>query len=48
MKKNRRPQAQKPRNIDYMRGMQEIRKSGAAGPHTSKKAYVRKPKHQEW
>ena len=46
--KNRRPQTQKPKNMGneaYMRGMQDIRKSNAAGPHRSATDYRRKPKH---
>lgn len=45
MKKNKRPQAQKSRNEAYMRGMQELRRSNAAGSHKSVKDYRRKPKH---
>lgn len=43
--KNKRPQAPKVRNEAYMRGMQELRRSNAAGTHKNKKAYTRKPKH---
>lgn len=46
--KNRRPQASKPAksgNTEYMRGMQELRRSNAAGTHKSSKDYRRKPKH---
>lgn len=46
--KKRRPQAQKPKNVGneaYMRGMQEIRFSNAAGTHRSAKDYRRKPKY---
>lgn len=46
--KNRRPQASKPAksgNTEYMRGMQELRRSNAAGTHKSAKDYRRKPKH---
>lgn len=43
--KRKRPQSPKGRNIEYMRGMQELRRSNAAGTHKSKKAYSRKPKH---
>lgn len=44
-KKNRRPQAPKGRNIAYMEGMQELRRSNAAGFHKPKSGYRRKPKH---
>lgn len=46
--KNKRPQVSKPpkgKNTEYMRGMQEIRFSNAAGPHRSDTDYRRKPKH---
>jgi hypothetical protein len=46
--KNRRPQTPKLKNMgneDYMRGMQELRRSNAAGTHKSAKDYRRKPKH---
>jgi hypothetical protein len=43
--KNRRPQTPKARNIEYMKGMQELRKSNAAGPHKTATDYRRKPKH---
>ena len=43
--KNKRPQAQKARNEQLMRAMQEKRFGNAAGTHKSKKAYTRKPKH---
>ena len=43
--KNRRPQTPKVGNEAYMRGMQELRRSNAAGTHKSKKDYQRKPKH---
>lgn len=50
MKKNskhrKRPQAPKARNEEYMRGMQELRRSNAAGTHKSAKDYQRKPKHR--
>jgi len=51
MKKNRKPQAKKPSsmgvgNTEYMRGMQELRRSSAAGSHKSAKDYRRKPKHR--
>lgn len=50
MKKNtnRRPQTRKPAksgNTPYMEGMQELRRSNAAGPHRSTADYRRKPKH---
>ena len=46
--KNRRPQtskAPKSGNTPYMEGMQELRRSNAAGVHKSLKDYQRKPKH---
>lgn len=46
--KNRRPQTSKPAksgNTRYMEGMQELRRSNAAGSHRSAKDYRRKPKH---
>lgn len=46
--KNRRSQASKPAksgNQRYMEGMQELRRSNAAGTHRSAKDYRRKPKH---
>lgn len=46
--KNRRSQNSKPAksgNTAYMEGMQELRRSSAAGPHHSQKDYRRKPKH---
>jgi hypothetical protein len=46
--KNRRPQTPKAKNMGneaYMRGMQELRRSNAAGSHKSVKDYRRKPKH---
>ncbi len=45
MKNNKRPQAPKSRNVEYMRGMQDIRRSNAAGKHKSAADYRRKPKH---
>lgn len=42
------PQKPKVRNEAYMRGMQELRKSNASGPHRPKTAYKRKPKHGDW
>lgn len=44
-KNKKRPQAQKSRNEEYMRGMQELRRSNAAGTHKTAKDYRRKPKH---
>lgn len=43
--KNKRPQTPKARNEEYMKGMQAIRFSNAAGSHKSAKDYQRKPKH---
>ena len=46
--KNRRAQNSKPAksgNERYMEGMQELRRSNAAGSHRSAKDYRRKPKH---
>lgn len=46
--KNRRGQVSKPAksgNTRYMEGMQELRRSGAAGPHRTAADYRRKPKH---
>lgn len=43
--KNRRQQTPKARNERYMEGMQELRRSNAAGVHRSAKDYRRKPKH---
>lgn len=47
MKNKRKPQTPKPRtgNTEYMKGMQELRRSNAAGTHRSPKDYQRKPKH---
>lgn len=50
---NRRAQSPKPaksRNIGYMEGMQELRRSNAAQPHKLATDYRRKPKHpkQGW
>ena len=45
---NRRPQVSKPAksgNSRYVEGMQELRRSNAAGTHKSAKDYRRKPKH---
>lgn len=44
-KNKKRPQTPKARNEAYMRGMQELRQSNAAGSHKSVKDYRRKPKH---
>lgn len=44
-KKTKRPQAPKSGNDAYMRGMQELRRSNAAGFHRSDNDYRRKPKH---
>lgn len=47
-KTNRRPQTRKPAksgNTPYMEGMQDLRRSNAAGPHRSASDYRRKPKH---
>lgn len=44
-KKTKRPQAPKSGNEAYMRGMQELRRSNAAGTHRSETDYRRKPKH---
>lgn len=46
--KNRRAQAPKVGNRAYIDGMMEIRRSSAASPIPSGKAYQRKPKHKEW
>lgn len=46
--RNRRSQNSKPAksgNSKYMEGMQEIRRSNAAGAHKSAKDFRRKPKH---
>lgn len=46
--KNRRSQVSKPAksgNQRYMEGMQELRRSNAAGIHRSATDYRRKPKH---
>lgn len=46
--KNRRQQVSKPAksgNQRYMEGMQELRRSNAAGAHRTAKDYRRKPKH---
>lgn len=41
----KRPQKPKVRNEAYMRGMQELRRSNASGPHRPKTAYKRKGKY---
>jgi hypothetical protein len=46
--KNRRPQAPKPRNVEYAKAMQELRRSSATSPIPSGKTYRRKPKHREF
>ena len=46
--KNRRPQNSKPAksgNTRMMEGMQELRRSNAAGVHKSDSDYRRRPKH---
>lgn len=46
--KNRRSQVSKPAksgNTAYMEGMQELRRSNAAGAHRSANDYRRRPKH---
>jgi hypothetical protein len=46
MKKNKRPQAQKPRrSAETQRQVLELRSSNAAQPHRSATAYNRRPKH---
>lgn len=48
MSKNKNRRVQKPKavgNEAYMRGIQELRRSNAAGTHKSLKDYRRKPKH---
>ena len=43
MSKSKRPQKPKTvRNEDYMRGMQDLRKSNAAQPHRNKSKYNRR------
>lgn len=47
-KNKRRAQAPKPKNMGneaYMRGMQELRRSNAAGSHKMATDYRRRPKH---
>lgn len=44
-KNKKRPQTPKVRNEAYMRDMQELRRSNAAGTHRTAKDYRRKPKH---
>lgn len=49
MSKSKRVQKPKAvRNEPYMRAMQELRKSNAAGTHKSKKSYKRKGKYGGW
>ena len=43
----KRQQAPKVRNEQYMRDMQELRRSNAAGAHKNKAAYSRKQKHRK-
>lgn len=47
MSKSKRRREQKPKNSDerYVREIQELRRSGAAGPHRAATDYRRKPKH---
>ncbi len=47
MSRNKRRTAQKPKVSDerYVREIQELRRSGAAGPHRTATDYKRKPKH---
>ena len=45
-KNKKRAQAPKVGNTSYMRGMQDIRKSNAAGPHKGAGDYRRTPKHK--
>lgn len=44
MKKQRRPQAPKSRNLPLAKAMIELRRSNAATPHTPKTTYNRKDK----
>lgn len=44
-KSKRTAQTPKARNESYMRGMQELRRSNAAGTHRSARDFRRKPKH---
>jgi hypothetical protein len=49
--KNRRTQVSKPAksgNTPYMEGMQELRRSNAAGPHRAGNEYRRTPKRKGW
>ena len=52
MSKNKRKRPQSPKatgpNERYVEAMQGLRRSNAAQPHKSKKAYQRKPKHGGW
>ena len=51
-KRRNRPQKAKANpkvgNEEYMRGMQELRRSNAEGTHRAKTDYRRKPKHGGW
>lgn len=44
-KKTKRPQTPKSRNREYAAGMQELRRSNAAGAHKTEKDYRRKGKY---
>lgn len=46
--KNRRPQAVKGENKEWMRAEQERRRSSVAQPHRNKSKYTRKVKHKEF
>lgn len=46
MKKNKRKQTPKPRNVEYAKAMQELRRSSAASPHANKARYTRKEKYK--
>jgi hypothetical protein len=47
MKKNKRPQAQKPRrSADHQRQVLEMRQGNAAQPHRPATDYRRSPKHR--
>lgn len=41
-KASKRVQTSKPRNEEYMKGMQELRKGSAAQPHRNKSKYNRR------
>jgi hypothetical protein len=47
MKKKTKPQSL-PASPEQLRARLELRRSNAAQPHKSKKAYTRKPKHKAW